>query len=493
MVELDDGYVHYEAFGATGDGVTDDHPAICAAHDYGNEHGLPVRAQPGASYHLGRRALTAVIATDTDWNTARFTIDDSDVEDHTAPLFAVRSLLEPIEVELDSLQRDQKQLDVTPERDCHVRVENDRKRIYIRRGRNQNNGVPQCDVFVLRRDGTITGAIDWDYPVVTRATAQPIDDSPLTLSGGIFTTVANRMSPDGNSQHYWARNIVVSRSNTLVEGLTHHIMGETDVGSPYNGFISVTQCAFVTLRNCFGTGHKIYSYIGSAGEPVSMGSYDYGANGVVGFHMQHCRMHHITDQTRWGVIGSNHCKDILLEDCHLSRMDTHMGVSGSYIIRRCTLGWQGLNAIGRGHLLVEDSTLHGNSLLNFRQDYGSTWEGDVEIRRSRWIPACGRSCWPFMINFDNDGTHDFGYPCSMPTSITVDELFVDDSKTPDGYQGMYLLADPDGGEPASADKPFPYQYCERISIRALSTASGKPPQLSPSAAVAAHTKLEQQD
>ena len=85
-----------------------------------------------------------------------------------------------------------------------------------------------------------------------------------------------------------------------------------------------------------------------------------------------------------------------------------MGVSGRYTIRRCTLGYMGLNAIGRGLLTVEDSTLYGNSLINFRGDYGSTWEGDVVIRNCKWIPAGGRATRPQMIYTRNDGMHDFG-------------------------------------------------------------------------------------
>ena len=64
--------VSYEAFGAVGDGVVDDLPAIVEAHAFANAHGLSVQAKPGATYHLGRRALTAIIATDTDWGSARF-------------------------------------------------------------------------------------------------------------------------------------------------------------------------------------------------------------------------------------------------------------------------------------------------------------------------------------------------------------------------------------------------------------------------------------
>jgi hypothetical protein len=185
------------------------------------------------------------------------------------------------------------------------------------------------------------------------------------------------------------------------------------------------------------------------------------------------------------VIGSNFCKNILLEGCTLSRMDTHMGVSGTCTIRRCTLGHMGLNAIGRGMLTVEDSTLYGNTLVNFRRDYGSTWKGDLVIRNCRWVPACGDTAWPHMIGVWNDGMHDFGYPCSMPREITVDGLFVDDANHPQGYQGMYLFSDPgeshgdSNGLPLPAERPFPYARCQRVRVRGLSTASGKAPQLSP--------------
>ena len=223
-MDFRDGWVNYEAFGAQGDGVTDDMPAICEAHDYANAHGLSVRTKPDATYHLGGQALTAVIATDTDWNTSRFTIDDAQVEDHKASVFEVRSLLQPEELQIDRLTRDQKQVDARPERDCHVLVENDNKRLYIRRGLNQNKGVPQHDCFILRRDGSVASPIDWDYDEITRIEARPIDDTPLVLRGGVFTTFANRMKQE-IGYNYWARNIVISRSNTEVDGLTHYVVG----------------------------------------------------------------------------------------------------------------------------------------------------------------------------------------------------------------------------------------------------------------------------
>ncbi|MEM7032341.1 MAG: hypothetical protein AAF629_22510 [Chloroflexota bacterium] len=487
--------VTYEDFGAVGDGVTDDLPAICDAHAHANSQELTVRAKADATYHLGRQALTTIIATDTDWNTARFTIDDTQVEDHKKPLFEVRSLLEPEMLQIDHLARDQKQIAVHPKHDCHVLVENEQKRLYIRRGLNQNNGVPQHDCFILRRDGSIEGDIDWQYDTITRIEAHPIDEKPLVLRGGIFTTFANQMKQEVG-YNYWHRNIEITRSNTEVDGLTHYVVGETAVGHPYRGFLSAHQCANITFRNCFATGHKIYSTIGAAGKPVMMGSYDLHANDVVNLSLINCRMNHICDRTRWGVIATNFCKNILLEDCTFSRMDTHMGVSGTYTVRGCTLGHMGLKAIGRGLLTIEDSTLYGRILLEFRQDYGSTWEGDVVVRNSRWIPACGDQTWPLLIAVHNDGMHDFGYPCSMPQIVTIDGLVVEDMNTPDDYDCLYLFTDPDmiydGVEaiPPTTERPFPYERCQKVSVQGLTTLSGKALRVSPNAEIEESTDIE---
>lgn len=464
--------VTYEDFGAVGDGVHDDLPAIVEAHAHANAHGLPVQTRPDGIYHLGRRALTVIIATDTDWSTSRFTIDDRDVEDHKLALFEVRSLLEPEELDIRQLRRDQRQLGMPFEKDYHVTVFNNRIKRFIRRGLNQNAGTSQRDCFILRRDGSIEGDIDWDYDHISTIEARPIDEATLTIRGGVFTTFANNMRQEVG-YNYWSRNINITRSNTVVDGLAHYVVGETAVGHPYRGFLSVSDCANVTLQNCFATGHKRYTTIGNAGKPVSMGSYDYSANSVVNFTMINCRMNHILDRTRWGVIGTNFCKNILLEDCVLSRMDTHMGVSGTYIIRRSTLGHVGLNAIGRGLLLVEDSTLHGGSFISLRSDYGSTWEGDVVIRNCRWDPSYRRMSNLYLFNLNNDGQHDFGYTCHMPKRVVIDGLFIDDSNN---KGQLYFFADPGGNDPAQS--PFPYQPCEELSVRNLTSKTGIKGQLS---------------
>jgi hypothetical protein len=477
-------WITYEDHGATGDGITDDLPAICKAHEVANTHGLSVRTKPDAAYYLGSRALTAVIATDTDWNTSRFLIDDRQVEDHKTPLFKVCSLANASPFPCQQIQRGQNRFDVSLDQDCMVYVENENIMRYKRRGLNVTSGNAQNDCFILRRDGSVEGDIDWDYPAITHSETCPLDAKPINLRGGVFTTFANRMKQE-TGYNYWWRNIVVRRSHVEIQGLTHYVVGETAVGHPYIGFVNVEKCADITLRDCFFSGHKIYQTIGAAGQPVDMGSYDVYANNVVNFKMIGCRMNLICDRTRWGVIATNFCKNILLEDCELSRMDTHMGVSGSYTIKGCRIGWMGVNAIGRGQLAIEDTELNGDYLVCFRGDYGSTWEGDLLIRNCRWTPSCGDKASPQLIGAWNDGMHDFGYPCFMPHKVTIDGLVVDDRNHPEDYRGLSLFSDtdygyaPPEGKVPMANRPFPYAFPREVSIRGLTALSGMKTFVSP--------------
>lgn len=483
--------VNYEDFGAKGDGVTDDLAAIVAAHAHANEKGLPVRTRADATYHLGTRALTVVIQTDTDWNTSRFIIDDSQgVENHKKSLFEVHSRLAPVPVSIARLTRGQERLEARPEQDLLVVVENADKRVFIRRGLNANAGVPQREAFILRRDGTIEGAIEWDYATVTKVEAQPIDAEPLVLRGGIFRQIANQMvQPEG--YNYWSRDIAIKRSNTEVDGVTLQISGEGEFGHPYASFLRADRAANITFRNCRIDGRKVYQTIGAAGKPVSMGTYGYNATYVVHFRMIGCRMDEraIHDTSRWGVAATNFMKNVLVEDCVLSRMDVHQGVSGSYIIRRSILGHAGLNAVGKGLLLVEDSTIHSHRFLAFREDYGSPWDGEVVIRNSRWLPPRRLGAPPTIFNARNDGMHDFGYPCRMPRSITIDGLEIADAWTRENKTpGVTFFGDALGKGPDP--RPFPYPTTNYISVINLKTASGVFPSISPDEALSRDIRLE---
>lgn len=474
-----DGVVRYSQFGATGDGETDDLDAIVKAHQFANEHDLPVKADDGATYYIIGRNRTAIIQTDTDFGKAAFLIDDTDVERRGAHVFVVRSKLPAFQLEgVSSLRRNQKTIDVSLPGPCLVTVRNSKVRRYIRFGANRNEGASQTDVFLVDENGNVDmgAAIIWDFDQITEMTAHPIDQKTLTLSGGRFTTIANGAE---SRYTYYNRGIAIQRSNVLVDGLEHRIVGEGEQGAPYNGFLNISDCAYVTVRDTILTGRKTYQTIGSAGTTVSMGSYGVSLNRALNVSFVNCsQTNDINDTKYWGIMGSNYCKNLVLDNCTFSRFDAHMGVV-NVTIRNSTLGHQGINAIGRGTFTVENTTIYGRSLINLRSDYGSTWKGELIFRDCVFIPAGGRPHSALLIGGSNSGQHDFGYTCYMPHRITIDTLHIDDSRHPGNYQGPALFANFNRNfTDASYEEAFPYVRTEEVILRNVTTASGKPLRLS---------------
>ncbi len=473
------GRVHYRDFGAQGNGKTDDMDAIAATHAFANQHGLPVKADAGATYYIGGKERTAVIQTDTDFGTAAFIIDDTNVQNRETSVFMVSSGQQPFPLEgITSLRRNQKKIDVSLPGTCLITVTNDHVKHYIRFGLNPDNGAAQTDIFVVDKNGRVDAdaPIIWDFDQITEMTALPIDEEVLNISGGRFTTIANQAESEYN---YHSRNIDIRRSNVLVDGLEHRITGEKDQGAPYRGFISIRDCAYVTVKNTLLTGHKTYTTIGRADKPVSMGSYDLSASRALNVSFVNCRQtNDIDDRTYWGILGSNYCKNLLYDSCTLSRFDAHKGVANA-TIRNSTLGHMGINAIGSGTLTVENSTVRGRSLVNLRADYGSTWRGDLVIRNCIFVPNGGRPSSAALISGSYSGQHDFGYTSYMPERITIENLHIDDSNHPEDYQGPAIFTDfnPEMTD-GSYQEEFPYVKTKEVVLRNVTTASGKDLRLS---------------
>ncbi len=468
------GVVRYRDLGAKGDGKSDDMNAIAAAHAFANQENLPVQADQGATYYIGGKERTAIIRTDTDFGTAAFIIDDTEVQNRNASIFMVSSGLQPFPLEgVVTLKRDQRKINVSLPGSCLITVTNSHIKRYIRFGLNQNNGSPQTDIFVVDANGNVDmdAPIIWDFDQITEITALPIDDKVLKITGGRFTTIANQAE---SKYTYYSRNIAIRRSNVLVDGLEHRVTGEGDHGAPYGGFINIRDCAYVTVKNSILTGHKTYRTIGSAGKPVSMGSYDLSVNRALNVSFLNCsQTNNINDRTYWGILGSNYCKNLLYDNCNFSRFDAHMGVANA-TIRNSTLGHMGINAIGTGVLTVENTTIYGRTLVNLRSDYGSTWQGEFIIRNCVFVPSGGRPVSASLIGGSNSGLHDFGYTCYMPEKITIENLHIDDSSHPDDYQGPAIFAN---FNPKLTDdsfqQQFPYVITGKVVLTNVTTASGK--------------------
>ncbi|HPO90850.1 MAG TPA: hypothetical protein PLJ44_07050 [Victivallales bacterium] len=489
-----EGFVRYSYFGAKGDGKTDDMEAIVATHDFANKHSLDVKADKSFKYYVGGKNLTAIIMTNTDFGDAEFIIDDRAVERRQANIFDIVSEHKSFKIdEISSIKKNQNKLEINLTQPSILIIKNSTLKQFIRYGLNKNNGFPQTDVIIVDANGNIFSETTpiWDFNQITEVTAFPIDSKTLLINGGIFTTIANNAESKYN---YYKRGIGVKRSNVIINGLKHKIVEEGDNGAPYGGFLNIEHSSNIKVIDSVFTGHKIYETIGSAGKKVSMGTYDLTVDKSINISFVNCKQFNdIDDKRYWGILGSNYCKNIVYDNCVFSRFDAHMGVT-NVTIRNSTLGHQGINAIGNGTLLLEKSEIRGNSLINLRSDYGSTWNGIFIIRDCIFIPNAGKKISSVnLVNGRYSGQHNFGYQCYMPEKIFIENLKIDDKNHTDEYRGPAIFADfnPEMRD-SSYKENFPYVITKEVITKNLNILSGKPIRISENIYMFRNVKLKQE-
>jgi len=465
------GYITYEQHGAAGDGVTDDLDAIVAAHEEANALNLSVRADPNATYYIAQTGKTATIQTNTDWGEAKFVIDDSNVligQGHNRHIFEVTSKLPRESIAgVSTLQKGQANIGVALGYPALVQVVDANTIRYIRRGGNANAGASQREVFLVDSNGNVDPEtpIIWDYDTITSIAAIPIDSERLTITGGKFTTVANKVV-EGDA--YYNRGIRVARSNLVIDGFEHYVTGEPDARcAPYSGILVIGDSADVLVINSVFTGRK----------QAFHGSYDLQLSNCVNVTFKDCtQANSIHDGAYWGIMGANYIKNVVYDGVSFSRFDAHAGVH-NVTIRNSQLGHQGINLIGSGTALIENTTVSAGRFINLRSDYGSVWDGEIIIRNCVFNQHNGNGYDHLLIGGDNDGMHDFGYPCMMPRKITVDGLAIRDKKHSLFYFGPKIF-DRFGCiflyiKDLFAAPPYPYGVTEEVVLRNITTESGR--------------------
>ena len=465
--------VCYEDFGAIGDGITDDFDAIARTHAYANENLMDVVCRPDKTYYIGdtENKSTIYVKTNVDWGNAKFIIDDSNItvdmparntviftvcRDHEAitytpendtPNGAIKRINEA-----GGFLASERKLDLGLGYDAMVFVVNENHKVYIRYGANQNNGSSQTEIVSLDKEGNVDPdtAFLLDYKQITKITVIRADDAPITLHGGHFVTIANQAIED---YRYYSRNIVVSRSNVTIDGLTYTIEGEGEHGDPYAGFLTIHQSSNMIVKNCYLQAHKYYWCVGSGGgAPVGMGTYAISIGNSNNILFKNCiQTNFFADDGKtyrsgiWGIMGSSFCKNLTYEDSVLSRFDAHAGVYNAKIINSTVAAFR---ILGGGEIRIENSDIYSNLLISIREDYGSTWHGDIVIKNVTLHNTKDASLiYGYWYN------HDFGYPTYMPENIIIDNFSITNGEEVNLFtekfveQSKYILDDEVDGKP----------------------------------------------
>ena len=403
-------FIVYSEYGAIGDGITDDFEAIIKAHAAANEAGLPVRAEAGKTYFIGDVRGTAHIQTDTDWTGAFFIIDDSKVkvyrQNNQQQVFQVSSKLPSFQISaVNTIKKNQNKLDLLLPQDCFIDVTDNTTRRYIRYGPDQNSGSIQNDQFIVYKNGNVDKEtpVVWNFETISSMTAYPIDTKTLTIKGGHFTTIANQIETQGD---YFNRGIKIIRSHVVVDGIYHVVTGELDYGAPYYGFLEISRCTNILVQNSAFSGHS-RAASGSRDGKGRMGTYDISVSKANNVTFKNCKQINSIHDTRfWGIIQSNFSKNLTFDHVTFSRFDAHQGVTNA-TIKNSELGHQGIELIGQGVFLMENtkvySGIYGSNFIHLREDYGSTFEGEIIVRNCEFIPRNGLLSDVFLIKCQNHG------------------------------------------------------------------------------------------
>ncbi|MBP3308871.1 MAG: hypothetical protein J6L90_05470 [Clostridia bacterium] len=497
--------IRYEDYGAAGDGRTDDSSAIRAAHEDANRFGLPVEGKEGAVYYIGSLYRTINIKTDTDWNGAELVFDDSVIKWNdkslrevnvftvVSDLSAVRSLTVP---EGLAISRGQTNIGMSFDEPCMIKIESSYEKIYMRYGVNSNSGENKSEVILVDRDGNVDPStpIQYDYGTVTSVTVFSIDDKPIRIGNGTITTVVPDPKADTpdyeNNYCYYSRGISVKRSNSTLYNIKHDIVGEDmtveidrdgdgiiekwgddkSYGVPYRGFFSFNSCYGSTMEGCTVKGHQAYSfYQGSSRN--EMGSYDITASFCIDlkFHKVVQYENEATGETitnrfmYHGVMGSNFCRNVVMDECYLDRFDAHQGLHNARITRS-TLGF-GILVTGGGKLYIEDVyRISEGAFIHLRSDYNSVFDGDVVIKSCRMgsgIRAIIDGTWRSFYN---------GLPNYMIRNLTVDGLTVEGSAL-DVY--IFDISGADSSKNPPDDKTNKLYLPESVTVSNIKNLNGE--------------------
>lgn len=360
--------VNYKAFGAKGDGITNDAIAIKACHEYANANSLPVINNGGLYAIRGYDVDTAVeIKTDLIFHDGGFIFDDYNT---LGTFFSVPGTFEPNQTKQLSQVFDSP----TTVADAYV-------------GKSFNITFNSAYMaFAWYADKTDMRNVAFPVFAGSKNTKFPMDDWDLLKNEQVtvseIQSMRDTLTLSGFTIHYnmehYLRFANVSRSNVIFDRIS--VTTEGIDGSGLGDIIRVNNCANIVVRDCSGEDTDGYD------------SPQYGylfqlesvANVVI---------ERLTSKMMWTALGTHYINGFTMRDCNTERFDCHFCQMGDVILDGCVftksveIGW------GFGRTRVRDCLLEGSVL--YRPDVNGCYNGNI------YIDNC-RSTSTYLLNLWNE-------------------------------------------------------------------------------------------
>ena len=378
-----------------------------------------------------------------------------------------------------------------------VSITNSQHKDFIRHGSNQSSGNARNDVFVVDVDGTVDKStpVAYAFDNITKIEIFRADDKEITVENGNFENICCKTIAKTNfdcKYHAYMRGFRINRTNATIKNVKHIMVDEPTIGDyeasdykeddlhaqygsrhesyPYYGFLNIYNTYNFHAIDCELTGHTTYyedkpataSTGGEIPNPVAMGTYDliveYSSHVYLDNVIQPCETG-LADSRYWGIMSSNGAKNMFFTNCEINRFDAHRGFWNAELID--TVIGHTFHVVGGGYLLADNVTkMTGSTYIASRNDYGSTFRGDVILKDCTHLAlyeyntnrggqqttqaydksliynagyASSNNAWSEKV--DNTKEHSgaywlwyFGYDCYMPINIVIDNYQTPASK-----------------------------------------------------------------
>ena len=421
----------------------DDFNAIKNTHIFANEYGYEVRATEGKEYHIYKYNESPVtVKTNVNWENATFIIHDENIEQVSGKYESIFNFTNTQSQDVVTIDNDisftintrtkniseiKAKLEEAKETgktiyDTYLcEVQNSDKEQYIRYGTNEKE--IQKDFFIIDKEGNVLNDIQWEFERITKINLYPIPNTTMEIKNGNF--ISNAVEIKSEQEKYYQRNIKVTNSgNVKITGIKHSLRynDSEEPNGTYYGFLNIAKSANVEINDCELYARKTEN---------KKSTYDLVLTAVVNVECKNIISNDIYEKDRWGITGTNYCKNVVFDECTLNRIDAHRGIY-NLTVQDCTLGYKGLRMTGQGELNILRTAICADSIIELRPDYGSTWNGKVNIidctytydgttdDENKKVPRLIYA----KLHYDNNKLFDFGYECKLP-DLNIQNLKID--------------------------------------------------------------------
>lgn len=424
---------YYLDEGFTNEYTHDDGVEIKLAHEYANANKLNVINTGGDYVIKGTRNIP--VKTSVDVGMSNFHIDETygGTYDEVFEILSDYS-----EFNLDSSTFSEilpylkkGTLDIPPlgaYKNHFVIVTDTTRKVGMRQGAGISGSWDMQDFFYIDEGGSVVGEVTWNFTNITSIVAVKCDESYLEFNGGNYLLSGTL---NLGELTYKRNGFRTNRSRTRIKTNFVGLDGSADdiATAPSSGFYFFDNCYDVSLNDIKLLPRKNIIINGG-----NVGSYGIGGTRVIKLTLDNVTAN--AADGYWGVMGSNLIKDLNVKNSELSRIDVHFH-AWNVSIDNTKVGKKGINLTGGGTLNITRTTVDGWTYVNFRGDYGSTWNGDINIDDATLrINGDGS---PNILYFSPSGTADYGYPVIYGHRVIVENFTFDFSAKPNNDQEALLV------------------------------------------------------